>query len=192
MRRAAIVVVAAAIMFITCSCGGEKSSCDAGELIKDGVYIGFENAKEYATPVEALDDGCLVIVSGSSGGSLYGGEEHWEKFLRDSRGGDDAILRVVHFIGGKAYRNDYLYIGGTYHYFYSGDDSEVTEDRPFRYLRRLDGQDGEPKRHVTWYVLTDSSELTYDLARLKIISSSLDVINSVPPYEWLSFTIFID
>ncbi len=192
MKMAVVGVVAAAVILITCACGREKSSCDPGELIKNGVYVGFEDAKEYATPEEALDDGCLVIVSDASGGSLYGGEEHWESFLRDSRSGDDAILRVVHFIGEKAYRNDYLYIGGTYHYFYSGEDSEMTEDRPFSYLRRLDGQNGEPKRHVTWYVLTDSSELTYDLARLKIISSSTDVINAIPQYVWLSFTIYID
>jgi hypothetical protein len=158
---------------------------------EDGTYLGFEDVPEYATSDDALEDGCFVVVSDSDGGGLlYGGQEYWAQFLQDSGNGDDAFLRVVQFIDGTAYVSDLLYTGDTFHYFDA--ESEDLSDRPYQHLRELTGNAGSPEKEITWYVLTDSLDLSFEDAILSIVSSSMNVIESTPDFCWLGFTTYLD
>jgi hypothetical protein len=184
------ILFAALCLYGLASCTEPKS--DTEQLFsEDGVYLGFKSMPEYDTPEAALEDGCLVVVSDADGkGSLFGGAEDWTQFLSDSGNGEDSFLRVVHFIDGTAYPADLLYTASASHYF----DVEQNDlhDRPYQYLRKLNGTAGSPEREITWYVLTDSQELTFGDAWLSFITNSTDVMESIPDFCWLGFTSWLD
>lgn len=191
MKRLSLALTAVLLAFLV-SCSGETSGQGGfSDLFSsDGIYLGFENIPKYTSPEEALSDGCYVITASSQdSGELYGGSEAWIKFLEDSSASRDAFLRIAYFIDGSVYLNDLMYSDNAYHYF----DSEWQDlsDRPYKYLRCLTGRDGIPKKDVTWYVLTDSGDLTYEEASKKLYSSSMEVIESIPDYIWLGFTVYM-
>lgn len=55
---------------------------------------------------------------------------------------------------------DLFYKDGTFHYFQS---DHPAADKGWTMLRPLTGEAGIPKKEQTIYVLTDSTELTYDV-----------------------------
>ena len=191
MRQKLIVLFCAALCLcgLAACAGPERDLCRL--FSEDGKYTGFENMPEYDTPEAALKDGCLVVASDADGkGALYGGAELWTQFLSDSGKGKDAFLRIITFIDGTPHACDLLYTGGAYHDF----DAEWTDlsDRPYQYLRKLTGTAGSPPKDTSWYVLTDSEDLTFDDAYLSFITDSTETMNSIPEFCWLGFAIYLD
>lgn len=180
------------LMGVLCGCGQKKvPSTQIPAVGIDVVYEGFDSAKDYQDPEKALQDGYYVVVCNDKedSDSLYGGAEYWNEFLEDSEQGREAFLRIASFIDGKFYESHLIYSDGYYYYFHA--EQEDLTCRPYQYLRKLTGRDGIPKKDVTWFVLTDSLELTYEQAALRFYSSSLEEIKSIPDYQWLGFTIYL-
>ncbi len=189
-NRILIFICLTLCLFCLVSCLNRNEAAN-GYFSYNGIYLGFENLPEYKTAQDALEDGCFTVVSESdNGGALYGGSEYWTKFYEDSKNGMDAFLRIVHFIDGEAYFADLIYTDGGYRYF--DFEYEDLSDRPYQYLRALTGMDGSPKKEVTWYVLTDSPELTYQEASRRFYSSSMKEIESIPDFRWLGFTTYLN
>lgn len=153
----------------------------------EGAYLGFESLPEYSTPQEALDDGCLVIEKGA----LFGGAEHWDRFLELSAAGDECSLRVVQFISGKPTVSDLLYTAGSYHLFETSHERQSLVDRPFQHLRALTGVLGSQLQERTTYVLTDSLELTYQQVHMLYLSSDYTIRERTPEFAQLSFLIYL-
>ncbi len=188
----------ALLLIFCCLCVCGLSACaeaepePGGDVFSDtGVYLGFESMPVYATPQDALSDGCFVVVSqGDDSSQLYGGKEHWNQFLKDSENGVAALLRVVHFVDETPYAADLLFRDGAYYYF----DAESTDlhKKPFSCLRKLTGRAGNPEKDSFLYVLTDSTELTYgDVSRV-MYSSDSNAGKDLPDYRWLGFTTYLD
>jgi hypothetical protein len=190
MKAKAWIFVAA--MVFLCGLAACKREASLSDRFFSGQrYIGFENLPEYLKAEDAQKEGCYVIVSSSDGGGeLYGGKEAWTRFLEDSRAGKDAFLRIVQFLDEKAYVSDLLYLDDAY-YFYDQESDDLRR-HPYQYLRVLTGTAGMPEREITWYVLTDSMELTFKEAYRRFISSSMSEIEAIPPFEWLGFTFYLE
>lgn len=167
----------------------------------DDSYLGFSDIPEGYTSKDAADDGCLVIditQKPNEYGALVtdkentSGYEGWVAFTETASRGDDAFIRVAHFIDGVGYYHDLYYTGGKYTIF-DLNEFGVSEGKSFKYLRRLDGIAGpasDPKEDC-FYVLTDSLELSYDDVSWSFLSSDHTTVTKIP-FEWLGFMIHFE
>jgi hypothetical protein len=94
----------------------------------------------------------------------------------------------VLFLKDGTYYVDLFYYDGYYYYF----DCEYTDlsARPYLYLRALTGQDGQPLKDATLYVLTDSLELTFKDVTRSFYSCDLRTVTTIP-FVWLGFTTYL-
>ena len=197
MRKACIFTVLLLCAAICVGCGalpeegGDEASGVSLTLDENRRYTGFDTTPEGYTPDQAVADGCLVIVGSRKSdapSTLYGGEQRWKEFLAAAEEGRDASLRKVLFLDGTPYYCDLLFSGGQYRYF----DCEYADltDRPYRYLRKLTGLDGIPRRQRNIYVLTNSLELTFEDVVRSFYSSSRETAND-KSFIWLGFTQYL-
>jgi hypothetical protein len=161
-------------------------------LDKNNRYMGFDRLPANYTPEQAVEDGCFTVVGSKEVNSrslLYGGGERWYEFLAAAEKGEDASLRKVLFLDSTPYFSDLFYVDGEYRYF----DCEYSDmtDKPYKYLRKLTGLDGNPQKEQTLYVLTDSTELTYEDVTWSFYSSNLETVTDIM-FVWLGFTTYLD
>lgn len=196
MRKIRCILILAVLMFgILCGCADTGAPVSEGkpvipEVREGKAYHGFDDAVMYPTPEEAMADGCFTIVSEGDDRSLYGGDDYWRDFLYISENGEDAFLKIAHFIDGNLYMQHLIYADNLYYYF----DAEY-EDltcKPFQYLRKLTGPESSERKELVRYVLTDSLELTCDQVFAAFYSSSMDAIKDVPEFQWLGFTTYLN
>lgn len=183
MKRLALFFV---FLFILTACG--QSSSDAITLPTDdnGVYTGFDNIPANLTAADAVKMGWYVIEEST----LLSGVDAWQDFLTTSEKGEDAFLRVAHFIEGEYFYTDLYHIDGLY-YFCKNDNGTVSPVGKYTYLRALTDLWGNPLREHTIYVLTDSLELTHHDVTWSWLSSSIYNVTDIPFY-WLGFTTYLD
>ena len=151
----------------------------------EGNYLGFSDITEGYTAEDAAEDGCLVIDN-TNGKNEHGatvieksdtyGYEKWERFIERAEDGEDAFLRVAHFINGVGYYEDLYYFEGKYILF-ENNELGIYKDCEYKYLRYLEGNAGvgENQRKAYYYVLTDSLELTYADVGRTIFASSMSM-----------------
>lgn len=191
MKKNVIFLLPILIVFSFCACS-ENSQIDE-PLHKTGVeYSGFSNIAENYTPQAAEKDGCFVIVTGAENGSKTEafGKNQWQAFFDSSNNGNDAFLRVAHFIGNEGYYTDLYYQRNKY-YQYKKDENGIRLNGPYNYLRVLVGKDGIPQKESKFYVLTDSLELTFNDVAHSMYSSNTESITKIP-FAWLGFTVYLD
>ena len=203
-KRLFVIFVIVLLVFALSSCfdrigNFEKINISYGE---DGVYSGFSDIPDNYSVDDAIDDGCLVIETLDDGTNIHGvsmsktgrteGYEHWVAFVEKSQRGEDVFLRVAHFIRGTGYYHDLYYSDGKYTIF-DFDEYEISEGKSYSLLRRLDGMagTGEFQREHHFFVLTDSTEVTYNDITHRMFSSTYSP-DEVVPYEWLGFMIYFD
>lgn len=191
----ALLLLLATMLF---ACNKTDVSISYGE---DGSYTGFSNIPSTYTAAGAIDDGCLVIdtIQGTNehGATITeecetAGYENWQSFLAKTESGEDAFLRVAHFIDGIGYYCDLYYCDGKYTIF-DFNEYGISKGATFQYLRRLDGYAGPasaPKQDC-FYVLTDSKELTYQDVNWSFLSSDFSSITTIP-FKWLGFMIYFE
>ena len=191
-KKLKMAVAAAAMVMLTalCAAGCADRSAAANppfETSPGGAYAGFDTVSEEYTPDEALTDGCMVVVDGGGSNSvLYGGESVFYDFLEACDSGD-AAMRVAYFLDGGVFFGDLIYSGGKYYYI----DSERPGDcTGFTKLRVLKTKGGIPERELTYYVITDSDELTADDVKWYYLSSDMSKITDIP-FKWLGFTTYL-
>lgn len=201
MKKRVFVVASIAILVLLLSSCFDRSETKSPINItySDGVYSGFSNIPENYTVDEAIDDGCLVIETLDDGTNAYGvrlsktgrtaGYEHWQAFLEKSERGEDAFLRVAHFIRGTGSYQDLYYSDGKYTIF-DLNEYGISEGESYSLLRRLDSMVGAIGNHH-YYVLTDSTELTYQDVSWSYLSSSISTVTDIP-FEWLGFMVYFD
>lgn len=168
---------------------------------EEGNYLGFSDIPENYTPAEATEDGCFVIDS-INGEKEYGatiilekttyGYENWESFEALSAAGENAVIRVAHFINGVGYYQDLHYFDGKYILF-ENNEFGIHKECEFKYLRRLEESaeaDDKPSKSYL-YILTDSLELTYEEVFRSMVSSSISQMTKIP-FKWLGFTTYFN
>lgn len=204
MKKKIIVSVLSALMLLSI-----LSSCfdRSGERIdisynSDGVYSGFSDIPKNYSVDDAIDDGCLVIETVDDGTNVHGvemrktertaGYEHWQAFLEKSERGEEAFLRIAHFIRGTGYYHDLYYSDGKYTIF-DLNEYGISDGESYLYLRRLDGMAGPvgDQKEAHLYVLTDSTELTYRDVTWSYFSSSISTVTDIP-FELLGFMIYFE
>ena len=88
------------------------------------------------------------------------------------------------------YYHDLYYTAGKYRIF-DLNEYGISGGKEFRYLRKLDGIAGFPRREDCYYVLTDSLELTYHDVSWSFLSSSFETVTKIP-FKWLGFMIYFE
>ena len=174
-----------ALLLILVSCGQEPAEITL-PVDADGIYTGFADIPSDLTSADAVKQGWYVIEDST----LLSGTEAWQEFLATSEKGDDAFLRVAHFIGEEFFYTDLYHIDGLY-YFCKNDNGTVSLVGKYTYLRALTDLWGNPLREHTLYVLTDSLELTHHDVTWSWLSSSTYNVTDIPFY-WLGFTTYLD
>ena len=202
MKKKLFIVALMTVMIMSlfsCSDKDEKGT-EIDIAYNEGVYSGFSDIPENYTVDDAIDDCCLVIETLDDGTNVHGvqmsktgrteGYEHWRSFLEKSERGEDAFLRVAHFIRGTGYYHDLYYSDGKYTIF-DYNEYGISEGESYSLLRRLDGMAGPVgnQKEAHYYVLTDSTELTYHDVSWSYLSSSISTVTDIP-FEWLGFMIY--
>ena len=201
MKKIIAIILTAIMTLSLFSCSEREEKGENIEIsYNDGKYSGFSDIPENYTVDDAIDDGCLVIETLDGDTNAYGvqmsktgrteGYEHWVSFLEKSQNGEDAFLRVAHFIRGTGYYQDLYYSDGKYTIF-DFNEYGISEGESYSLLRRLDGMTGPVgnQKEAHYYVLTDSTELTYHDVSWSYLSSSISTITDIP-FEWLGFMIY--
>lgn len=203
MKKFVAIILTAILTLSLFSCAEREEKGENIEIsYNDGKYSGFSDIPDNYTVDDAIDDGCLVIETLDGDTNAYGvqmsktgrteGYKHWVSFLEKSQNGEDAFLRVAHFIRGTGYYQDLYYSDGKYTIF-DFNEYGISEGESYSLLRRLDGMTGPVgnQKEAHYYVLTDSTELTYHDVSWSYLSSSISTITDIP-FEWLSFMIYFE
>ncbi len=204
MKKIIAIILAGILILSLFSCSGGEENRENIDITYDdgGKYSGFSDIPENYSVDDAIDDGCLVIETLDDGTNVHGvsmsktgrteGYEHWVSFVERSQNGEDAFLRVAHFIRGTGYYHDLYYSDGKYTIF-DLNEYGVSEGESYSLLRRLEGMAGagENRHEDHFYVLTDSTEVTYNDITHRMFSSTY-FPGEVVPYEWLSFMIYFE
>ena len=192
MNKCIKILLTLFILLLLCACQGERPSRQAPIYDADGVYSGFSDIPEDYTVEDAAADGLMVIDSSldTDRESLAAGYEHWEDFQAAVAKGENAFLRVAHFVDGVGYYHDLYFRDGKYTMFESSPEYGITQKGPFQYLRKLEYEgDRENLQGSCYYVLTDSMELTYHDVEWSFLSSNLTTVTDIP-FEWLGFLVY--
>ncbi len=185
------------ILLSACAESGPIKLDDISNITCD--YTGFSDIPDGYTADDALADGCLLIDTTTKPNQYgadvtdtrrTGGYEHWQSFLKKTENGEDAFLRIAHFLNGEGYYHDLYYTDGKYILF-DLNEYGVSGWGPFRYLRCLTGTEGPRGVETRYYVLTDSLELTHNDVRWKYLSSALTTVTDIP-FRWLTFMVYFD
>ncbi len=194
---ARLLTIVALITVLLPSCEKKPAPILIADPDLTSTYTGFSDIPNDYTADDAIKDGCLVIDTEQEP-NKYGamvtksrqtaGYEHWLAFLASAENGDDAFLRIAHFIDGVGYYRDLYHTDGRYK-IYNYDEYGVSGGAPFKYLRKLDGV--ENGKETSFYVLTDSTKLTFHDVRWKYISSNLETVTDIP-FVWLTFMVYFD
>ncbi len=204
MKKIFAIILTAILILSLFSCSGGEEKRENIDITYDdgGKYSGFSDIPENYSVDDAIDDGCLVIETLDDGTNIYGvqmsktgrtaGYEHWVSFVERSQNGEDAFLRVAHFIRGTGYYHDLYYADGKYTIF-EFNEYGISDGESYSLLRRLDGMAGPVgnQKEDHFYVLTDSTEVTYNDITHRMFSSTF-IPGEIVPYEWLGFMIYFD
>ena len=200
MKRNIFVLVAFVLLALSLSACSSKEARHM-QYDDNGIYAGFSDIPDHYTAADAASDGCLVIDT-TLKPNEYGvditdqqktyGYEQWQRFLEKSEAGENAFLRVAHFIDGVGYYRDLYYCDGKYTIF-DYNEYGISESESFQYLRRLEGKTGPASdpRDDCYYVLTDSMELTYRDVNWSFLSSDFSTVTDIP-FVWLTFMIYFE
>ena len=175
-----------ALLFLLAACGQDPAGKITLPTDEGGAYTGFADIPAGITAADAVKQGWYVIEEST----LLSGTEAWQEFLATSEEGDDAFLRVAHFIEGEFFYTDLYHIDGTY-YFCLNNNGDIRPLGKYTYLRALTDLWGNPKKEHTLYVLTDSLELTHHDVTWSWLSSSIYDVTDIPFY-WLGFTTYLN
>lgn len=194
MKKCIKILLTIFILSLLCACQGEVPSRLAPDYDADGVYSGFSDIPEDYTVEDAQADSLIVIDSSldTDRESQAVGFEHWETFQAAVANGENAFLRVAHFVDGVGYYHDLYFCDGKYTMFESSPEYGITQNGPYTYLRKLEYEgDREFLQGHCYYVLTDSLELTYYDVEWRFVSSDLTSVTDIP-FEWLGFTAYFE
>ena len=184
-------------MLFSCAGRGEPKIPYA----EGGSYAGFSDITSDYTSADAERHGCLLIDIKTELNE-YGvninkevrtaGYEKWQSFVAKAEAHENTFLRVATFIDGVGYYKDIYFVDGKYTAF-DLNEYGVSEGKTFKYLRRLDGYDGPmtDRQKASYYVLTDSTELTFEDVRWSFFASDLSTVTKIP-FEWLGFMIYFE
>ncbi len=203
-KRLFVIFVIVLLVFALSSCFDRSGSFEKTNIAygEDGVYSDFSDIPDNYSVDGAIDDGCLVIETLDDGTNIHGvsmrktgrteGYEHWVSFVEKSQRGEDAFLRVAHFICGTGYYHDLYYSDGKYTIF-DFNEYGISEGKSYSFLRRLDGMAGagENRHEDHFYVLTDDTKLTYRDVSSRYFSSTISP-NAELPYYHLMFMGYFD
>jgi hypothetical protein len=147
----------------------------------EGIYAGFSSVPDRYTIEQAIKDGCYISDWETEEDLRAANNRVWEEFLAVSGAGRECSIRFAWFLPeGNSYA-DLYYKDGTFHYFQS---DCPAADKGWTMLRTLTGEAGIPKKEQTVYVLTDSTELTYDDVTWSMLSSDTRSVTKIP-FVWL-------
>jgi len=170
--------------------------------MRNGRYVGFADIPENYTPKAALRDGCTVVEVVSVGQNEYGATLHetkaaegygrWLSFVEAAEKGENSFLRVAYFLDGEGSYTDIYYDGENYTVF-ELNEFGVSKGESYKYLRRLEGLAGplESEKEDVFWVLTDSTELTYKDVSWSFLSSDSTTVTDIP-FNVLWFMIYFE
>ena len=172
-----------AMSVLLAACGAQVGGV-AFSLDKDGNYTGFTDLPENAN-VENFEKAGYVVRQGIE--TIAHGDV-WQDFVEAAGKGEDAGVRIVSLytdVEDGPYYTD-LFFNNGYYYLFDSTAEEQTKE-PFKYLLTLEGPFGNPKRDSGVIVLTNDESLTFDEVMGSMLSSSMEYIQSVPPYRLVMF-----
>lgn len=148
-----------------------------------GEYTGFLELPTDYTMDMAGDDGHLI----KEDGQIVANEGSFDSFIKKSKNGEDTMLRMVSFQSDAddVYFCDLFYRDGLFYLFDSS--AKVQTPQSYKYLLKINGTVGIPKKDRYMYILTDDDTLTYDLVFQSMFSSNSEVIKSISKHRIIMF-----
>lgn len=178
-----IVGLLIVVSMLLAACGVQAGGV-AFTLDEDGNYTGFTDLPEDAN-AEDLEKVGYVVRQGIE---TIANDDVWQGFVEAAGKGEDAGVRIVNFYEEGAegpYNTDLFFNNGQYYLFDSTAEEQTKE--PFEFLLTLEGQFGNPKRDSGVVVLTNDDTLSFDEVMGSMLSSSMEYIQSVPPFRLVMF-----
>ena len=184
-----IIRVILILIFITVFISGCNKTNNKDSSIKftfdtNGNYTGFSNIPDNYTIQDATEDGYLVMQDLD----IIENQSAWDNFVELSSNKKYTSIRIVKFYTdslNSPYFLDLFYNNGYYYCFDSS--SETQEKKPFSLLKTLEGKFGNPLKDLSFIILTNDDELTFDMIINSRISSDLTVIKNISPFKIIMF-----
>jgi hypothetical protein len=151
---------------------------------ENGIYSGFSNLPFNYTMEEAKDSEYFITQNSE----VIANKNVWDNFVETSLRRRNTDIRIVNFYTesiGSPYFIDLFFEEG---YYYLFDSSDVKKEKqPYVYLLTLAGKWGSPVKNSSIIVLTDDNTLTFDKVISVMISSSMNLKESVSPFRIIMF-----
>lgn len=181
MKKTFIFMYIAMMIVFMSSCSSASDNNLTYSFDSMENYTGFVNIPEDYTVEQAEKDGCYIRLNANDSAN----ELVWSKFIEDSSKGVDSSIRIMSIYDEDTLYSDLYYRDGSYQLFDSS--SEDMKVEKFKYLLDLQGRMSNAVRNSHFVVLTDDEELTFENVIRRMISSSMDVINSISSYRIVFF-----
>jgi len=180
MKKVLVVIFLVSVILLISSCSSAINKNLEYSFDANDNYIGFENIPEDYTPEQAEKDGCYI----SKNLKEIGGEKAWTKFVENAAKGKDSSVRIMSIYDDGTYFEDLFFMDGSYQIFDSS--SEDLKIHKYKYLIDLIGRMPNAVKDSRFVVLTDDEALTFDKVSLSLISSNMNVINSISSYKMVN------
>lgn len=177
MKKFLVIICLVSVILLTSSCSSANSKSLEYSFDANGNYTGFENIPEDYTPEQAEKDGCYI----SKNLQEIGGEKAWTEFVEASSKGKDSSIRIMSIYDNATYYEDLFFVDGSYQIFDSS--SEDLKIHKYKYLLDLEGRMPNAVKDSRFVVLTDDETFTFEQVSSSLLSSSMNVISSIPPYK---------
>lgn len=177
MKKILVVISLVSVILLISSWGSAINKNLEYSFDANGNYTGFKNVPEDYTPEQAEKDGCYI----SKNLQEIGGEKAWTKFIENAAKGKDSSVRIMSIYDDGTYFDDLFFLDGSYQIFDSS--SEDLKIHKFKYLLDLKGRGPNAVKDSRFVVLTNDETLTFDKVSLSLLSSSMNVINSISSYK---------
>jgi hypothetical protein len=175
-----LVFVYITVFFLGCNKSKNLDTSLNFSFDTSGNYTGFSDLPSNYTLQNAEEDGCYVLKDLE----IISNDHIWEKFYVASLRNENTSIRIANFYTEYTdgpYFNDLYYEEGYYYLFDSS--GEDQSKYPFSYLLTLEGKIGNPLKDSGFIVLTNDDSLTFDKVWIVMISSNMNVIQSVSPFK---------
>ena len=177
MKKVLVVISLVLVISLISSCSSAINKNLEYSFDASGNYTGFGNIPEDYTPEQAEKDGCYI----SENLQEIGGEKAWTKFVENAAKGKNSSIRIMSIYDDGTYFEDLFFMDGSYQIFDSS--SEDLKTHKYKYLLDLKGRMPSASKESRFVVLTDDETLTFDKVSLSLISSNMNVINSISSYK---------
>lgn len=169
--KVTLVIVFILSGFVACSNTTDKTMFD-----ENNQYTGFVDSDHSLTMDDCEKLGYVIVMNND----IESNKSKLEVFIKESNEGNDSYLRFAHFEeedSEVSFYTDLIHDEDGYSFYY--EDTKNLEKNPYKYVKVLSGEWGNPIQAYTMVVVCDREDLTFDEVNRSMISSNMNEINEI-------------